>query len=217
MPLIRNIERDNLLYIGVWSIEEEDIFFEKKLCLDEEEKAKLDAVHPNRKREWLASRYLLHLVSRRETRAKCLKNIHGQPYLEGSKMNISISHSGHFAAVIASPYRVGLDIQRMSPKIERIHKKFVGVDEFQFLEIFDSVEMMHILWGVKEAMYKAWGMRGLDFRTHMFLKDWQWNGRLGRGESWLQKEDYHVKYDVHGLYENGYFLIYVNEKVRIIN
>lgn len=216
MPLVQNIQRDKQLYLGVWDIEEEDAFFEKRLQLDDEEHTKLLTVHPNRKREWLASRYLLHLVSGRKKRSKCLKNKHGQPYLEDSKMNISISHSGRFAAVIASPYCVGLDIQRMSPKIERIHRKFFGEKEFHFLEKYDSLEMMHILWGIKEAMYKAWGKRGLDFRDHLFLKKITWNGSEGKGESLLRKEGIEIYYVVQCLYENGYFLIYVNEKVRTI-
>lgn len=217
MPLIRNIQRENLLYLGVWDIEEDDAFFEERLQLDGDERVKLLTVHPNRKREWLASRYVLHLISGMEKRAKCIKNEHGQPFLADSKLNISISHSGHLAAVVASPYRVGIDIQRKSPKIERIHSKFIGKDEFSFLEKYEAVEMMHILWGVKEAMYKAWGKRGLDFRRHMFLKEISWDGQRGKGKSMLKKNNIEIHYDMECVFEKDFFLIDVNEKVRIIN
>ena len=48
----------------------------------------------------------------------------GAPHIKGNK--ISISHSSEITAIIVSPYEVGVDIQKISPKTLAISTKFIS-------------------------------------------------------------------------------------------
>ena len=56
-------------------------------------------------------------------------NAHGKPYLSNG-MNISISHTKGYAAVIISGgKRVSIDIERIDRNVERVAAKFIRADE----------------------------------------------------------------------------------------
>ena len=169
MPLLIHNEIEFGAEVGVWKIEESEDFFRDKLPLIQIEIEQLDRIKGRRRTEWLAVRYLLHQMSGREIRGACLKDSFGKPYLEGSVYQISMSHTQGLAAIIAGPKPVGIDIQKKVSKIDRIAPKFVNEQE---IILFDdlSTEILHVLWGAKECLYKAYGRKRLDFRKHIHIQ-----------------------------------------------
>jgi phosphopantetheinyl transferase len=163
----KNIEPEGK--IGIWKIAEDASFFLENLDLTAVERAQLSELAPKKRLEWLAARYLLHLMSEREVRSAVLKDEFGKPFLENSKWYISFSHSHELAAVIAAPFPVGIDIQFIVPKIERIAHKFMRPEELASLDETHRTEHLHAYWGAKEALYKIYGRRQLDFREHIFI------------------------------------------------
>jgi len=82
---------------------------------------------------------------------------------------------------------VGIDIELLTPKIERLKHKFVSADELQFfnedyqqfLEQFGMKrkmerEFLTMIWSAKETIFKWYGVGQIDFREHMQL-----NGAIG--------------------------------------
>ncbi len=99
-----------------------------------------------------------------------LKDKFGKPYLENSHSYISFSHSGHFAAAIYNNDEpVGIDIQELKPKIINIAPKFCSDREMAYLDNEHRVEMLHVIWGVKEAVFKKYGKGEVLFKEHIFV------------------------------------------------
>ena len=140
-----------------------------------------------RRVEWLASRYLLHELSGRSERADCLKDEFGKPYLVGSEYQISLSHSHGLAAVIAAPQAVGIDIQLEVPKIERIAHKYMRPAEMDSLSEERRITHLHLYWGAKEALFKAYGRKEVDFKQHLFNKPFSLVGDSGSFQGQLIK------------------------------
>ena len=113
MPLVYHKDLIKKSEIGIWRIEEDEAFFSKQLELVEEEAEQLSKIKGGRRVEWLASRYLLHKMSGRSIRGAFLKDKYGKPHLENSRFEVSISHSNHMVAVIAAPFSIGIDIQKV--------------------------------------------------------------------------------------------------------
>jgi phosphopantetheinyl transferase (holo-ACP synthase) len=74
--------------------------------------------------------------------------------------------------------------------MERIAPKFMT--EYEFASVADEyrLEQLHVYWGAKESLYKAYGKRALDFRDHIFLDDFDFSPEGGQTTARVQKEDY---------------------------
>ncbi|MBK8627498.1 MAG: 4'-phosphopantetheinyl transferase superfamily protein [Saprospiraceae bacterium] len=160
---------------GIWRVTEDDAFFLQNLDLYSIEIEELKLLKARKRTEWLSSRYLLHLLSERSIRGACLKDEYGKPYLENSSYHISISHSSDYTAVIGSIRLVGIDIQVIVPKILRIASKFINDNEWKYIPTTDAMLYFHVVWGAKEAMYKAYGKKQLDFKKDMEVKPFIFN------------------------------------------
>lgn len=175
MPLFLKKTIDPEGVVGIWKVEEDLSYFEDHVDLLDGEEDEVANLNTHRRKEWFSSRYLLHLLSERTSRGACLKDEYGKPFLDNSEYFISMSHTADYVAVIGCPKVVGIDIQIIVPKIERIASKFISDREMHNLHLTNRLEMMHIYWGAKECLYKAYGKRGLDFKRDMFIDDFEYS------------------------------------------
>lgn len=123
----------------------------------------------SRKKQWLAYRILLRQILA-PADITIEYDSSGKPYLAGSRMHISVTHSEDLAAVIISPEkRVGIDIERMRPRIFKVKDKFLNNRELSALVSENELEQLTLAWCAKEALYKLYGMKNLDFRENILL------------------------------------------------
>lgn len=175
MPILFHEIMEAGAELGVWRVHESEAWFEEQLHISEPERRRLSRLKSDRhRREWWASRLLLHRMSGREVRGKVLKDENGKPRLEHSDYEISLSHSGEFVAVLAAPLAVGVDIQRLVPKITRLAPKFMRSEESACLHPEFDIEHLHVFWGAKESLYKAYAKRTLDFKTNIIIRPFQY-------------------------------------------
>ena len=157
--------------VGIWEIQEEESFFQERLLLTKEEATSLEKIKgTGRRLQWLSSRYLLHYLSGRNVRGTLFKDKYGKPHLTASPYHISLSHSHEMAATMAAPNHVGIDIQFFVPKIGRLAHKYMRPEELESLEEKTRLEHLHVYWCAKEAVYKAYGKRALDFRKNIWIE-----------------------------------------------
>jgi phosphopantetheine--protein transferase-like protein len=194
--------------LGIWRIEEEERFFKNELPLSSANEANLAKKHPSRRLEWLAGRYLLHEMSEGKP---CQVDEYGKPFLENSPYHVSISHSGDLASVVMNHKSVGVDIQKITTKIQRIARKFMRAEEMDSLEKGTELEHLHVYWGAKEALYKAYGKKQLDFREHLHVKPFVYQSHGGQSTAIVTKGDYKNTYEVHYQKIENYILVYVVE------
>jgi len=201
--------------VGVWVTDESTADLMDQLQLVEHEKRVVEKMSDRRKKEWSSARMLIHKLSGRSVRALCIKDEYGKPFLQDSDFQISISHSQDRTAVIAAPQNVGIDIQEIVDKMERISKKFVNEQEWAFVpEVVNRLEYLHIIWGAKEAMYKAWGKKKIDFRADLYVKPFEWKGEALHFDSSLKKGNIEMFFDVVAEKLDNFILVYVQEKYR---
>jgi 4'-phosphopantetheinyl transferase len=188
------------LRFAAWQISEGEAFFRDDLPLTTAEITDLGRhQHPVRRLEWLAGRWLLHRLTGRKERLALAKNLYSKPFfLTAPQLHCSLSHSQGTVAALLSDQVCGCDIQVLVEKMPRIAPKFMRPDEFEWVdrdEPANRYEMIHLFWTAKEAMYKAHGLKELDFRAHLFLAPFIWHSDdLMETNGWIEKGDLRINY-----------------------
>ena len=116
------------------------------------------------------------------------------------------------AAAIAGPGLVGIDIQHIVSKIERIAHKYMRPEETQSLRPETRLEHLHIYWGAKEALYKAYGRRQLDFKANILVDPFELEFEKGIFYGKVIKDDYQAFFKLHYEMFNNHVLVYGIEK-----
>lgn len=211
MPLSFKIDTDKDIELGVWKTTEQTSYFQNKITVHNPEKSIIENLSSHKLSEWLSSRYLLHLMSGRTKRGAFIKDIHGKPHLQNSSFHVSISHSKDLVAVVASKYIVGVDIQYNVSKIHRIQHKFVNQEELTHISSANQLEALHIIWGAKESLYKAYGKRGLDFKKNIRIRDLKVTSNIGKFYGQVIKEDYNKEFIITFHLFDNHTLVYAKE------
>ena len=139
----------------------------------------------------------------------CEVDVHGKPYLVNLPYHISLSHSFDYAAVMISRSRpVGIDIEQIKEKVERIAEKFLSPRELGFItQDNNRIQQLYVCWCAKEAIYKCYGQKEVSFQDNITLEPFAFEGHgaLGAGldkgpvsldyvVEYMQYEDYMIGY-----------------------
>lgn len=225
MPVFYQQIIDEHTQLGVWNITEQEDFFLQRVPL------KRDVTHPHKRLQHLAGRFLLPYLFADFPLKEILIADTRKPYLENEQYHFSISHCNNFAAAIASSTkRVGIDVERVTPKMTLIQHKFLGDAEweravanwqlalgnssFEFgiwnLEFDQNCQLLTLLWSCKEAIFKWYGSGKVDFKKHMQL-----NGEIKTIEAneWILpfvlKKDSPIQLHVHAKFFDNLILAWV--------
>jgi len=159
---------DNHSLYAIWQITETAEELRSAITLSPgEESLYRSFVAESRKKQWLAYRLLLrHLLAPDDI---VIEYDHaGKPFLAGTDLHISVTHTEDLAGVIISRNaRVGIDIEKIKPRIEKVRDKFISEEESFFIMKETEPEQLTITWCAKEALYKLYGLRNLDFRENI--------------------------------------------------
>lgn len=213
MPLIIDRHIGDRTRLAVWDAQEGNAYFKRSMKMTSAEKKAYLLMKPHRQREWMTSRFLLHYISEDKMRTPILKTEFGKPYRESEDRHISISHSKDKVAVIISDAKVGIDIQNEVEKISRIQHKFISDSEREKLTARNLIPYYHIFWGAKESMYKAYGIKELEFRDHMHLYPFKFFKSSIEIKGWVRKDDVSQDYDVYAeKIDNDYLVFCLSSK-----
>jgi 4'-phosphopantetheinyl transferase len=168
-------QKDASKHILVWKTDEELDFFTQNTSLSFEEKQEFSLIsHELRRKEWLAARYALKQICN----VSIFKDSFGKPQVENQQGYISISHCKSYAAAIfSSSHWVGIDIEPIHDKVQRIASKFLNPQELAFMSQEYFTEHLIAAWSVKEAVYKFYGKKNLSFQSHILLESFDWNAQ----------------------------------------
>jgi phosphopantetheinyl transferase len=203
----RNIDEN--LRFAAWHISEGEAFFRDGLPLSADELSELQQHrNPLRTKEWLASRWLLHQLTGEQVRMPLAKNTYSKPFfVGGTEQFCSLSHSQGMVAALLTDKDCGCDIQVIVEKMPRIAPKFMRPDEFEWVEkraYSEQLILMHLFWTAKEAMYKAYGQKEVDFKAQLFIEPFEWqteNVVITKGK--LDKNGLVIHYQLYmGMYKS---------------
>jgi len=172
MPLFFNKIVCNEIHLTVWKITE--TLNELKMNFDLEADYLMlanEIVNEHKRVEFLVSRITI--------KSACLENNisftsidkdeHGKPFLANSDWQMSISHTRDFVGVVLRKYKpLGIDIEKPQPKMVKILNRLCTSAELEL--IGDKIDQASIIWSAKEAMYKLYGKRKVDFKENLLIE-----------------------------------------------
>ncbi len=169
MGLIIDKMVNNHCRLGVWEIKESYNELFSKLDLNREEIDTLESFkNHKRKLEWLSVRVLINTLTQKNNHI--VYNGNRKPFLADKSYHISISHSDHYVTVIISTQSsVGIDIEKIQPKITHIAEKFINKTEFQHIDSRNKIYHLYLYWCAKEALYKMFDKKDISFKSNIFI------------------------------------------------
>ena len=197
MPLVYREFVHEGAELGVWKITEtvSELYQELELKIEEEQFYK-NLKGDNRVRQWLGSRVLLRKLLNADKNIDFQIDADQKPYLINFPFHISISHSRDYAAVIISEtHLVGIDIEGIGSKIERVAHKFLSTDEMSFLQNSDRIRHLYACWTAKEAVYKLYGKKTVSFKENIFLNPFE-IAKEGEISAFLAKDDFYKRFTI---------------------
>lgn len=168
MPLLYQISNIPSALIYIWKIEEDEAFFIQSMPWHLKQLEWLNSIHPTKKLEYLASRYLIFKITGKSD-SHLYKDEAGKLFLTESNQNLSVSHSGEWVGVALSEKKVGFDLQKKSRNIKAISKRFLNDEEQSVLIAQEDDQLLTLVWTIKEAVYKANGKKGILFSEQILL------------------------------------------------
>ncbi len=195
--LKKNINNNCIL--GLWEITEDfnTLFTKLSNNITKEESNTLNNFkNEKRKLQWLSTRILLNELLNFNTKINYDK--FGKPFLQKSSYNISISHSKDFVAIILGKnHQVGIDIEFMSNKIERVASKYLDNTELASVVPENKILHLYVYWCAKETLYKIHSKKNINFINNLIISPFelkekgQFKGTINTNSS---KKEYLLNY-----------------------
>ena len=210
MPLVYQQNINEATKLAVWHITEQEDFFLKKVMLPN------TITHPHKRLQHLAGRYLLPELFEHFPLALIKIADTKKPFLADEAFHFSISHCADYAAAIVSKTnRVGVDIEVISEKVERIKHKFLSEEEQEMITTIRNAQhsmlnaqLLTLSWSIKETMFKWYGNSGVDFREHLHIKNISLHDNEFLAQCILDKNE-PVQLKPHGLIFNNNLLTWL--------
>ncbi|AWK04221.1 4-phosphopantetheinyl transferase [Flavobacterium crocinum] len=216
MPLFQTIQFNETTKILIWEITESFDELYSQVTLKEKTQRRLDGMKSQmHQRAFLSVRMLIQEMGFTD------KDLHydefGKPYFDCHN-HISITHSYHFAAIIISHKKVGIDMELQREKIQKIADKFTDYEcdylEPKFTE--EYIKKLTVIWGAKEAIFKIRNEKGISFKDHIRVTDFSLDKTQTQAS--LHFDDLIKDFDVHyqeiksDNFEGTFTLVYAFEK-----
>ncbi|MBQ5434953.1 MAG: 4'-phosphopantetheinyl transferase superfamily protein, partial [Bacteroidales bacterium] len=163
MALYLKKELDDDARIYVWEITETEEELMANTAVPENELEELSYTRSeSRRKEKLATRALLNEIFPEKLYLGHHDN--GKPYLQNTAMEISISHTSRFVAILLHPDEdLGIDIESLDRDFSAVEKKALSEDEIDDLDDRKKNLQLAIYWCAKEAIYKRMSVSDVDF------------------------------------------------------
>lgn len=204
MALYKSYTSDSVLW-GIWKIEETQDELYSCLPHPESIRRKVEELKTEcRQTERLAVRVLLYKILKEQK--EILYYPSGRPYLPEGSWNMSISHTGGYAALLLSRTKeAGIDIERYGERISRVVSRFVREDELLVPYKGTDRWAMLLHWSAKETLFKCMDRKGIDFKEHFRIFPF-----VPEKEGCFPAQEYftkaHKKYTVHYLLDSEFVL-----------
>lgn len=140
----------------------------------------------------------------------------GKPWPINRSGFISLSHSANWVAFCFHPNQpMGIDVETTRPQLAKVAPRIMHQFELSILEKSQNKQRtLQLFWGGKEALYKAYGKKNLEFSTQLVLSEIEDESDSFKGEIILPDAKWECELSLIMPDEMSY-LIYTN-KMNII-
>jgi 4'-phosphopantetheinyl transferase len=121
-----------------------------------------------------------------------IKDEHGKPFLKGYAYEISLTHTADFIGVAFSKNKaVGIDVEKPRDQLFKVLNRLCVASELTWVGA--DKEKATILWSAKEALYKLYGKRKIDFKENLLIVEKSDGLLIGN----IKMPDYHHEHKIH--------------------
>ena len=137
--------------------------------------------------------------------------LNGKPILKGTNWNVSVSHSNRWLFIQTTPFfQPGIDIEPLREKILKIAPRFINETDAEHLHNWPELLGLHVVWGAKEAIYKSYSLKGLDFKKEIFIELSPNHTESNQVKGWILKNEKKQQFNLEWqLLENYELLVFI--------
>ena len=163
--LQKDLDDDYHSRIGVWQITETEAELMALTSVPSDELEEISYITSESvRKQKLAVRALLDVMF--EEKVYLSHHDNGKPYIENNAINISITHTDKYVAIILNDVEeVGIDCESLDRDFSAVERKALSEDEIDELDddADDRRAQLAIYWCAKEAVYKKMSQYKVDF------------------------------------------------------
>jgi 4'-phosphopantetheinyl transferase len=193
MPCIVNKNINPEIHLLVWQLTETVDELASNLVLSLNQKTFFDNIlHPQKKLEYLAGLNAINICAKKLgiSFISIEKDKDGKPFLKDCEWEISISHTVDFVGVVfRKTHAIGIDIEKPQDKMLKILNRIFSEKELELIN--NNLEVASVFWSAKEALYKLYGKRKVDFIKNLELY-WKGPELLGKIKMLDQKTEHNI-------------------------
>lgn len=209
MGLYLKKKLENDATIGVWQITEteQELMELSSTPTDEMEEISLIRSESLRKQR-LAVRALLNTLF--DEKVYLSHHDNGKPYLENNPINISITHTEKYVAVILHEENdCGIDVESLDRDFSAVEKKALSEDEIEDLEDEKRNEQLAIYWCAKEAIFKLLSRYNVNFAEQIEVERFRVRGEGELEATFIDKNEDEEEFDLEYMTFDRHVLVWV--------
>ena len=208
MGLYLKKELENEAVIGVWQITETEEELKELSSTPSDEMEEISFIRSESlRKQRLAVRALLNTLF--DEKVYLSHHDNGKPYLENNPVNISITHTEKYVAVILhEEENVGIDIESLDRDFSAVEKKALSEDEIDDLEDEKRNEQLAIYWCAKEAVFKLLSRYNVDFAEQIEIERFRPRGE-GELEATFTSKNDEEEFDLEYITFDRHVLVWV--------
>ena len=208
MGLYLKKELENEAVIGVWQITETEEELKELSSTPSDEMEEISFIRSESlRKQRLAVRALLNTLF--DDKVYLSHHDNGKPYLENNPVNISITHTEKYVAVILhEEENVGIDIESLDRDFSVVEKKALSEDEIEDLEDEKRNEQLAIYWCAKEAIFKLLSRYNVDFAEQIEIERFRLRGE-GELEATFSAKNEEEEFDLEYITFDRHVLVWV--------
>ena len=196
MGLYLKKKLDNDAEIGVWQVSETEEELKELSSTPSDEMEEISFIRSESlRKQRLAVRALLNTMF--DEKVYLSHHDNGKPYLENNPVNISITHTEKYVAVILhEEENVGIDIESLDRDFSAVEKRALSEDEIEDLEDEKRNEQLAIYWCAKEAIFKLLSRYNVDFAEQIEIERFRPRGEGELEATFIGKKDEEEEFDL---------------------
>ena len=209
MALYLKKELENEAEIGIWHITETEEELKELSATPSDEMEEISFIRSESlRKQRLAVRALLNTMF--DEKVYLSHHDNGKPYIENNPINISITHTANYVAVILHDEEdVGIDIESLDRDFSAVKKKALSEDEIEDLEDDKRNEQLAIYWCAKEAIFKRLSVYNLDFAEQIEIERFRPRGEGELEATFINKDGDEEEFDLEYMTFDRHVLVWV--------
>lgn len=183
--------------VGVWNISESEAELRAMASIPSDELEEISYIKSESlRKQKLAVRALLDAMF--EEKVYLSHHDNGKPYIENNAINISITHTENYVAVILNDDdEVGIDCESLDRDFSAVEKRALSEDELDNLDDDQKNEQLAIYWCAKEAIYKLTSQHDVNFAEQIELDDFRLKDEGDLRATFTDKDGYEQELDLY--------------------